>query len=335
MVGIICHKIELTRGFIMNDSAKLVTIGITCFNAEETIERALESAVNQDWTNCEIVLVDDCSTDESVQIANVFAYNHRHIRIIEREKNGGPAASRNTILQHAKGVFVAFFDDDDISFPCRVRSQIKRLMTFEEETNIRLVACYASGKRRYPNGYVKPMPALGSCGRVMNSIGVVSDYLLLYKKKRGFFYGAGVPACGLLARRSTFEEVGGFDESLRRVEDADFAIRLEMQGGAFTGTSQIAFEQYATNAPDKSPERNLDAEQKLVKKNKKYLQSHGDYYYALNWPKLRFFHFKKQYLSFLKSFFGIFIRYPLRSTFHLMRTGVARLIHERAMHKCN
>ena len=185
MVGIICHKIELTRGFIMNDSAKLVTIGITCFNAEETIERALESAVNQDWTNCEIVLVDDCSTDESVQIANVFAYNHRHIRIIEREKNGGPAASRNTILQHAKGVFVAFFDDDDISFPCRVRSQIKRLMTFEEETNFRLVACYASGKRRYPNGYVKPIPALGSCGRVMNSIGVVSDYLLLYKKKRG------------------------------------------------------------------------------------------------------------------------------------------------------
>jgi GT2 family glycosyltransferase len=169
----------------------------------------------------------------------------------------------------------------------------------------------------------------------MNSIGVVSDYLLLYKKKRGFFYGAGVPACGLLARRSTFEEVGGFDESLRRVEDADFAIRLEMQGGAFTGTSQIAFEQYATNAPDKSPERNLDAEQKLVKKNKKYLQSHGDYYYALNWPKLRFFHFKKQYLPFLKSFFGIFIRYPLRSIFHLTRTGAARLIHERAMFKCN
>ena len=85
----------------MSDTAELVTIGITCFNAADTIERALESAVNQDWANCEIILVDDCSTDGSLQIANIFANNHRQIRIIERERNGGPAASRNTILQNA------------------------------------------------------------------------------------------------------------------------------------------------------------------------------------------------------------------------------------------
>ena len=55
--------------------------------------------------------------------------------------------------------------------------------------------------------------------------------------------------------KKTFEEVGYFDDSMRRVEDADFAIRLDLIGGAFIGTRKIGFEQLATHAPDKSPEK--------------------------------------------------------------------------------
>ena len=145
----------------MSDTAELVTIGITCFNAADTIERALESAVKQDWANGEIILVDDCSTDDSLQIANIFVNNHRQIRIIEREKwRPGCLAKYN--LQNANGVFIAFFDDDDISYQHRVSEQVQQLKAFEKAHKVEFVACYSSGQRRYENGYIKPMEAIGS-----------------------------------------------------------------------------------------------------------------------------------------------------------------------------
>lgn len=317
----------------MSDTAELVTIGITCFNAADTIERALESAVNQDWTNCEIILVDDCSTDGSLQIANIFANNHRQIRIIERERNGGPAASRNTILQNANGVFIAFFDDDDISYQHRVSEQVQQLKAFEKAHKVEFVACYSSGQRRYENGYIKPMEAIGSRGKPFLERGLVAKSILVHDQKKNYYYGSGTPACALMARKKTFEEVGYFDDSMRRVEDADFAIRLDLIGGAFIGTRKIGFEQLATHAPDKSPEKNLEAEVLLAQKNKDYLEALGLYYYGNNWPRLRYLHFKRQYTKFIQCFAGLFIRYPIRSLRHLAATGPARLLHERSMNR--
>ncbi len=311
----------------------LITVGITCFNAEDTIARAIFSAFSQDWPNLEILIVDDCSTDRSVSVIEEIIKNDKRAKLIRHKINKGPAAARNTLLRNAEGEFIAFFDDDDVSMKNRVSTQVGRLLDYETKTGCRRVACYARGIRYYPNGYKKPLPAIGSKGEKIPNGSGVANYLLFYQKRYDWFYGAGVPACSLMARVSLFKEVGWFDECLRRVEDADFAVRLALKGGHFIGTTEPLFIQYATSSLDKSPEKNLESEQEIVRKHKAYLVSIGYYYYALHWPELRYWHFKRQYFRFISVLTRLFLRYPIMVLKHLLSTGPRRLLHEHKMRR--
>ncbi len=314
-------------------SYPLVTIGITCFNAQDTIRRALHSALEQDWPLKEIVVVDDCSRDASTHIIKEIVRSNGIVRLIEHTDNSGPATARNTVLKHANGEFVAFFDDDDESLPERISHQIARLVQYEQLTGAELVACYAAGIRRYPNGYSLALPAIGSADGAVPNGPELANYLLFYEKRSDWRYGSGTPTCALLARRRTFDYFGGFDTSFRRVEDADFAIRLALAGGHFVGSKIPLFFQYSTDAPDKSPERNFESERALAIKHRIYLESIGRYYYAVNWPELRFRHFKKQYLRFVYCFVKIFARHPLKASAQIMQNGPRRLIHEFKMRR--
>jgi glycosyltransferase involved in cell wall biosynthesis len=312
-------------------NAPLVTIGITCFNACDTIARAVSSVLVQDWPNIQVLIVDDASNDDSLACAQTAIAGDPRVRIICHPHNIGPGGARNTILSNAKGEFVAFFDDDDESLPSRISKQVATLSAYEQRTGARLVACYASGIRRYPNGYVLSLPAIGSRGAEAPNGPGVAEYLLIYRRRKGWFYGSGTPACALFARRTTFTAAGGFDANLRRVEDADFAIRLARLGGHFVGSAETLFVQYATSAADKAPEKNLEAHLRLAAKNEPHLRSIGRYYYARHWPKLRYWHFKRHYGRFLLELAGLCVRHPVEVTAQLLTTGPRRLRHERRM----
>ena len=118
----------------------LITIGITCFNAEKTIERALLSAINQDWPNFEIVVVDDASTDSSKIILKQYELKVKKISIIYQKQNKGCANARNLIISQAKGEFIAFFDDDDFSRFDRIRLQYEHLVNYEKKESAEKVA---------------------------------------------------------------------------------------------------------------------------------------------------------------------------------------------------
>ena len=314
-------------------TAPLVTVGIACYDAEDTIRRAIRGALSQDWPALEVIVVDDASTDESAAAAEAEIGGSLKARLVRHSENKGPAGSRNTILAHARGAFVAFMDDDDESFPSRVGAQVAVIEAHEQRTGAALIACYAAGRRVYGNGYALDLPAIGSCGEEAPNGSAVADYLLFGCRRSGWFYGSGTPACSLLARRSAFNAVGGFDERMRRVEDADFAVRLALIGGHFIGTLESLFVQYATNAPDKSPEKNLQSEQYIVEKHRRYLESVGRYEYAKRWPELRYWHFKRDYRRFLMELAGLIARYPLTVPLHLLSTGPRRLLHEHRMRR--
>jgi glycosyltransferase involved in cell wall biosynthesis len=307
----------------------LITIGMPCYNAEETILRALKSALKQTWSNFEIVLVDDCSTDNTVDVIEKELQNTQglNIKFVTNSVNKGPGFSRQRILDIASGEFLVFFDDDDESYPSRIEEQLKLILYLEKGDNSKLVACYASGVRLYDSGYIKKLPAIGSkaqplCGEV------VANYLLFHQVDSHLFYGSGAPSCSLMARTNTFNSVGGFDTNLRRVEDIDFAIRLSIQDGCFIGTSQELFKQYSTDAIDKSPLKNLNAEQIVISKFKEYLDERNLFQYAYRWPKLRFFHFTNQYHLLFKELVILIYLYPYRAITHFLKTGSQRLIHE-------
>lgn len=307
-----------------------ITVGMTCFNAQPTIARALNSARAQTWPDLEIVVVDDCSTDTSWTTIEQLAAQDRRIKAIQHDVNGGPAASRNTILANATGAFVAFFDDDDESYPTRIETQFAAIDAYEKATGTKLVACFASGTRRYSNGYEVAMPAIGSAPEVPKGE-EVAEYLLYGSRKDRLFYGAGTPSCALMAHAATYRAVGGFDSNLRRAEDVDFAVRLAIAGGHFIGCRDNLFLQHATIAADKSPERNLEAELYLFDKHADFLKSRKRYGFARAWFKIRYYHFSRQRLKLALALAGFLLRFGIRGWRQIMSAAPRRLAHERRM----
>lgn len=103
----------------------LVSVFIPVYNAEKYIAESLESILNQTYDNLEILLVDDGSTDRSVEI--IKSYNDPRIRLIQNEKNMGIPYTRNVGLDHANGKYMAIMDSDDISLPDRIEKQVRFL----------------------------------------------------------------------------------------------------------------------------------------------------------------------------------------------------------------
>ena len=92
-----------------------ISVIIPCYNSYKTIERALNSVVNQSLLPREIILVDDCSTDKTLELLNNFKKNNLeyNIIILPLEKNVGAASARNRAWDIAKSYFIAFLDSDD------------------------------------------------------------------------------------------------------------------------------------------------------------------------------------------------------------------------------
>ena len=94
-----------------------VTIGIPVYNVEPYIARSLESALTQTYLSIEFLLVDDASSDLSVDIVRRFQMSHPRgadIRILSNPKNLGVSSSRNRIIDEAQGDYLYFMDADDI-----------------------------------------------------------------------------------------------------------------------------------------------------------------------------------------------------------------------------
>ena len=93
----------------MND---LVSVIMPSYNAEKYIEAAIKSVQAQTYTNWELIIVDDCSTDKTVDI--IRSFKDTRIRLYVKKKNSGAAESRNKALRETKGKWIAFLDSDDI-----------------------------------------------------------------------------------------------------------------------------------------------------------------------------------------------------------------------------
>lgn len=115
----------------------LVSINIPVYKCEEYIYRCLESVKNQTYKKLEIILVNDCTPDNSIEIIEDYiAYNSKlNIKLIHHEKNGGLSVVRNTGIIHSKGEFIYFLDsDDDIESNC-----IELLVKNQLQTNSQIV----------------------------------------------------------------------------------------------------------------------------------------------------------------------------------------------------
>ncbi|MEG2898607.1 MAG: glycosyltransferase, partial [Eubacterium sp.] len=91
---------------------KLISLIIPIYNSEKFLDRCIQSIINQTYKNIEIILVNDGSIDQSLEICQLYKKRDNRIVIINK-KNGGVGSARNIGLQKAKGDYIGFIDSDD------------------------------------------------------------------------------------------------------------------------------------------------------------------------------------------------------------------------------
>jgi len=233
-------------------SCPKVTIGITAFNAANTIETAVHSALSQTWRPTEIIAIDDRSTDDTANILTRLSTGRPEMRVFFNRHNEGVAVARNRILDKANGEFVAFFDDDDYSLPERIDRQVNRILTYERNfANGAPVICHTAREVCYPEGTRRLDPTKGQQTNrcAPNGLAVAERVLLGKPLKDG--YGA-CATCSQMARLATYRAVGGLDPAFRRSEDSEFVIHLAKVGGHFVGITKALVIQNMTNTRDNS-----------------------------------------------------------------------------------
>ncbi len=101
----------------------LVSIIMPNYNGARFLSESIESVLNQTYKNWELIFVDDCSTDNSLEM--VMSYNDERIRVIKNQKNSGAAITRNNAIKQAKGRWIAFLDSDDKWKEEKLEKQLK------------------------------------------------------------------------------------------------------------------------------------------------------------------------------------------------------------------
>jgi glycosyltransferase involved in cell wall biosynthesis len=201
----------------------VVSVIMPAYNAQQFISSSIESVIAQTYTNWELIIVDDGSTDKTSDIVRKYAALDARVKYFYQE-NGRQAKARNTALQHTNSPLVAFLDSDDLWVKEKLELQVRTLM----ETGSDLV---------FSDGFVF-------------SDNNTTDESLSFTTKSGKFSGPEwfeslsqlnvIPVLSVIVRRSVLDKVGGFDENPRQhgVEDYDLWLTIARHGFVFYGMKE-------------------------------------------------------------------------------------------------
>lgn len=202
----------------------LVSVITIFLNEEKFIEEAIASVFAQTYTQWELLLVDDGSTDESTRIAQNYAAGHSgRIRYLEHDKheNRGMSATRNLGIRQARGEYIAFLDADDVWLPLKLEQQV-RLM----EKHPGAAMLYGRTQLWFSWTAENPFRSLFALkqndpdpltipGRKYDRLIEPPSQLLLHLQDRNIY----PTSCSVLVRRPVFEEVGFFEEQFRNANE--------------------------------------------------------------------------------------------------------------------
>lgn len=111
----------------------LISIITPVHNSEKFISETIKSVQKQTYSNWELFLIDDCSSDNSIDVIEKFQSKDARINLIKNEKNSGPAITRNKGIKAAEGEFITFLDGDDIWFPAFLETSLKTCLEYKYE----------------------------------------------------------------------------------------------------------------------------------------------------------------------------------------------------------
>jgi glycosyltransferase involved in cell wall biosynthesis len=210
----------------------LVSVVIPTFNRAGLICRTIDNVFEQTYRNLEVVVVDDGSTDDT--LSRLYQYGDR-IRVVT-QSNAGPAVARNHGARVSRGEIIAFQDSDDLWRPTKLDRQVALLKT---DSSIPCCLCNVLlrvvGGKQVTSFDVSLIHPRHEEGIWLNVPEVLATRFVLFNQ-------------AVAIRREAWERVGGFDESLKYLEDYDLPLQLALEGPwAFIQEPLVI---YSSNSPE-------------------------------------------------------------------------------------
>lgn len=178
----------------------LISVLMTAYNREDYIGDAIESVLASSYTNFELLVVDDCSKDGTIEVARSYAAKDSRISIYVNEKNLGDYPNRNRAASLAKGEYIKYVDSDDIMFTACLRKMITPMVEYPEAG---FGICASIG----PNTKICTSPR--------------ETYLEHFSGIGHFERSPG----GAIIKKAAFDKMGGFS-GIRQIGDFEFWLRI-------------------------------------------------------------------------------------------------------------
>lgn len=194
----------------------MISVVIPLYNKEQSIVRTLDSVLAQTYTDYEVVIVNDGSTDRSREIVELWICTKQDNRfLLVNQPNGGVCSARNRGIKEAKGEYIAFLDADDLWDEDYLMEQVRMMTDFPK------AAMWGINFAEVTNG--NQLVRRLATGLPDNFRGYVEDYFGLTKKGRisDLFCSSSV-----VVRKEVFDRVGYFDERIKYAEDTDMWWRI-------------------------------------------------------------------------------------------------------------
>ena len=253
-----------------NAETPAVSVVIPAYNAAWCVGKAIDSVLAQDYRDFEVIVVNDGSTDDTAAILATYG---DAIRVVQ-QSNGGLSSARNAGIRESRGEFVAFLDADDWWLPGKLAKQMALMQTRPELGFTSTTARVEDPEGRLVNVW--------ACAQWQGSFLV-------------HLFGSNADVAGsgsaVIARRALFDQVGGFDESLRSLEDIDMWMRLAAAANYACLEEPLAVILKRPGSMSRNLEVMRDAAIRVMQKNRKLLPAshqgaywracmagiHGDY----------------------------------------------------------
>ena len=221
----IANHNNITESPMDPDSIKFpkVSVVVPTYNRAKILPRALDSVVAQTFTNFELIVVDDHSSDTTHRVVAKYADDAR-VRALRHDRNRGQSCALNTGISAARGEYIAFLDDDDEWVPSKLALQVEVLDA-------------ASSKVALVYGWRQDIDERYQSRRTVRQTlrGDIFEQMLALETP--------VPPSAWLVRTPVARAIGGFDENVL-ANDVDFACRLSQQGWHFDYVPNVVLLKY-------------------------------------------------------------------------------------------
>ncbi len=200
---------------------------ICCFNSSEYLNETIESVINQQFKNWELILINDGSTDNTDEIIKFYLKNNNKIKYYYQNNRGYPNA-RNKGVGLANGKWISLFDHDDIMMPNKLEEQYQDIVNNPDHFLFSSNSMHIDSKGKYLNdNFFEYNPLKND----YNLVNVGLDLI-----KNGCFIGTETATF----KKKIIDEIGGFDEDYRFISDYDFFIRLGLNHKIFFNKKVLA-----------------------------------------------------------------------------------------------